>query len=222
MAQKTELELREILLTTGLVQPVKVESRGGKVSALCREVPGQGQAWLRVVAQVLSLADGAGFSFHMCRRYTWRDGALVFGWYVGIDAKSAADATRHIEWLREAVRGVEPDLSPVSPPTQGVQSAQAPRGGPEVVDPAFAHDLEVRKAKFESRTTAGPRPPDATNPDPPQVEPPVLKVIQKGTTKDQKNRTVQVTVEEFPLPHVFTDDMNKPTDKDKGAKYMGG
>lgn len=237
MAAKAELDLREILLTTGLVQPVKVEGRAGRLTALCREVPGQTQAWLKVVETVLRESAGTEMSFHLCRQYVWKDGRMVFGWHVGLEAKNGSDLNLHLTWLREQLRNVEPELTAEPPPAAPAaapvvpQASQAPQGDEELLDdeeepqgPPSA-ELVARRAEFRKHTNATPRMPDPV-PAGVQVPPeakvkPTLRVIERGTAKDQKNRIVPVTVEEFPLPGVYTSDMNKPNEKGRGASTLG-
>ena len=110
MASKAELDLRECLLSTGMVQPVQITGTKKKLSALCREVPGQARAWLAVVATTLQAADSAGIELHICRQYVWKGGQMVFGWHVGLDCPSAKELGKQVLWLHEALRGVQPDL----------------------------------------------------------------------------------------------------------------
>jgi hypothetical protein len=231
MAVKAELDLREILLTTGLVQPIKVEGRGGRLSALCREVPGQAQAWLKVVETLLRESAGTDMSFHMCRQYVWKDGRMVFGWHVGVEAKSASDSALHITWLRELLRNIEPELTQEAPPAAVASPTTAPP--PEEDDPDLeapelppTADMLARQAEFRKHTSATPRaaapvPSGISVSEPDQVAKPVIRVVQKGSAKDQKNRTVPVIVEEYPLPHVFGEDMNAPNEKGRGATTLG-
>lgn len=233
MAAKAELDLREILLTTGLVQPIKVEGRGGRLSALCREVPGQAQAWLKVVERILREASGSEMVFHLCRQYVWKDGRMVFGWHVGVES-TAATLSGHLTWLRELLRDVEPELTPeeapasAAAPQAAAQAPAAPEDDEEDLDvpegPPSA-ELAARRAEFRKHTNATPRMPDpvpkgAVVPPEAKVKP-TLKVVERSQAKDQKNRMVPVTVEEFPLPGVYVDDMNKPNEKGRGASTLG-
>ena len=240
MATEAELDLREILLVTGLVQPVKVHQKDGSLSALCREVPGQAEAWLKVVETILRESAGTDVVFHLCRQYLWKDGRMVFGWHVGLEAPDGSSLTLPITWLRELLKDVQPELSAEPPPAAAPApraAAPAPQAAPEPQEeeeelledeeepqgPPSA-ELAARRAAFRKHTTATPRMADhvpAGTPPPPAAPKPTLRVIEKGMAKDQKNRMVPVVVEEFPLPHVFTDDMNKPNEKGRGASTLG-
>lgn len=229
MAMKAELELREILLTTGLVQPISTTGAKNKVSALCRQLPGQEKPWLQVVSNVLKASFGDDeLHFHVCRQYVWRDERMVFGWHIAIEGKGVKDLDRQLDWLRDAVRGVQPVFD--APP--------APRAVPEPQDvpppPQAAHvvtqdllaaaddvyrDAEVRQARVASHTTASPRAPDrpAQDPSPPPGFTPSIRVVKTGVARDSKNRTIQTVETEFPLPHTYVRDMNAPNEKGKGA-----
>lgn len=237
-ATEAELDLREILLVTGLVQPVKVTQKYLTLSALCREVPGQYQAWLKVVETILRESAGTGIEFHLCRQFIWKDGQMVYGWHVSVEAPDEVQLSLHITWLRELLKDVQPDLTPaaVPEPAAAPQAAAPAPAAPhasqedeellededEPQGPPSA-ELAARRADFRKHTNATPRMADivpAGLPLPPQVKP-QLRVVEKGMAKDQKNRMVPVIVEEFPLPHVFTDDMNKPNEKGRGATTLG-
>lgn len=241
MAVKAELDLREILLTTGLVQPVRVEGKGSRLSALCREVPGQTAAWLKVVEQILREAAGSPMVFHLCRQYVWKDGNLVFGWHVGLEAPSAAALSGQLLWLREQLQNIEPELPqelapepqaaavlPPPPPPGAVVLAQGPSEPDDYDDdppPPQSADLAARRAEFRKHTNATPRAPmptpeGVTEPPPEEKIPPKLKVVHKSMAMDQHNRARPVIIEEFPLPHVFTADMNRPNEKGRGVSKV--
>jgi hypothetical protein len=226
MATKAELELREVLLTTGLVQPLSTTGAKNRVSALCRQVPGQEKPWLEVVANILKdSVDDPEIHLHVCRQYIWKDERMVFGWHLSLDGKGTKDIERQLLWLREAVKGVEPVFG--APPAP--RAAPEPRDVPPAVIPAelledINKDQEVRLARVQSHTTASPRAPDKSVPDPvaPGAFSPSIRVVKTGTARDSKNRTIQTVETEFPLPHVYVRDMNAPNEKGKGASTLGG
>jgi hypothetical protein len=233
MAAKAELDLREALLTTGLIVPVKVESQGGRLSALCREVPQQAAKWMEVMNNILSRSVGTDLSFHLCRQYVWKDERMVFGWHVGIEAKGVKDLQRHVDFLKEVLGEATPELVPaeVKPSTSvvGQPAAQESEEDIEeeqetVLSPAQMKNLEARREEYRKHTTAAPRPQAddrviAVPSNYPAMAAP--RVIYRGKAKDTRGRIVPVIVEEAPLPYVFTDDMNVPNDKGRGAKTLG-
>jgi len=229
MAVKAELELREILLSTGLVIPVKVEARGGRISALCREVPNQASKWMEAMQCIFENCEDSS-KYHLCRQYVWKDGRMVFGWHVGIDADNAKDLEEHIKFLKISWEHIQPDLTPqplaatsiVAQPTAPEPEEDVEEEEPELT-PAQVKDLASRKANYQKKTTAPPRPPAEIGdmPQPPPGYEPELRIVFKGKAKDQKNRMVPVVVEEFPLPHVYTEDMNVPNERGRGAKTLG-
>lgn len=219
MAAKSELEMREILLTTGQVQPIKVESKGGHVSAVCRQLPGQEKAWLKSVDAMLHLGIEHNIPFHICRQYFLKDGKMVYGWHVSIEAKSAKDLDAHLGLFRDLASSFEMDLTPVGPPPPTSPPAE-PDSDP---DPVLAKDAASRQAAYQARTSAAPRPAapvDRALPEAPADYNPNPRVVYRGSAKDSKNRIVPVIIEEFSLPHVFTNDMNKPNEKGRGAKTI--
>jgi hypothetical protein len=231
MAMKAELELREILLTTGLVQPLSTTGAKNRVSAICRQVPGQERPWLEVVTNLLKdSVDDPEIRLHVCRQYIWKDERMVFGWHVSFDGKGVKDLDRQLDWLRGAVKGVEPVFG--GPPAPRI--VPEPKDVPPPIAPTIVplnlleaedvnRDEEVRRARVASHTTASPRAPDRHIPDPvsPGEFKPSIRIVKTGVARDSKNRTIQTVETEFPLPHVYVQDMNAPNEKGKGASTLG-
>jgi hypothetical protein len=223
MAAKAELELREILLTTGLVQPVKVSSLGGgHVGAVCRLMKGQDKAWLKAVEYLLRLGEENDVPFHLGTRFVLKDGQMAKGWDVAIEAKSGTDLKRCLDLFKTAAQAIaemEPpeEERPVVPThTTAPPPAPAPEEEPQApLDPA---ELEKRAAAYAKRTNAPPRAASEGGdvPPPPSVDT-RPKVVFRGRAKDQKNRMVPVIIEEVTLPHYYPDDMNVPNEKGRGA-----
>lgn len=233
MAKKAELAVREILLSTGLVIPVKMESQCGHLSALCREVPNQASKWMEAVQSLLSHAsESPTFKFHLCRQYVWKDGRMVFGWHVGINADSVKELDLHIELMQQVWKNVSPDLvapeiapatSVVAQPVHHVEEDVEEEEELKKLDEVQAKGLSERRGLYQKKTNAPPRPPSSagTVPQPPPGFEPELRVVFRGKMKDRSNRMVPVVVEEFPLPHTFVEDMNVPNEKGRGAKTLG-
>jgi hypothetical protein len=217
MSKKT-LQFQQALMSTGLVQPLSEKSKGGHIEFLCRQVPGQERGWLQAVDGFLKceeeLADSPKpFTLHLCRRYLRREGQMVFGWHVGIDAKSAKDLELVLDTLTvEVLEGLKPSL---------VTSQTGPVGPPEPpVAVAVAHQEPLSPGRHPPPRPATPRAPNAPGTvigTPPQDFSPTLRVVQ-NSRDDHGKVTI---VEEMPLPHVYSD-MNKPNAKGRGAKLTGG
>src|SRR5690242_20541742 len=113
MAAKSELTLREIILTTGLLQPIKVESRSsGHVGAVCRVMKGQEKTWLKAVEHLLRVGEEHDIPFHLGTRFVLKDGAMVKGWDVGIEAKSGTDLSRCLDVFQAAAQSIA-EMEPV-------------------------------------------------------------------------------------------------------------
>jgi hypothetical protein len=166
VASKAELDLREALLSTGMVQPVQVGGTKKKISALCREVPGQAKPWLQVVTNVLQAAAAAEVEIHICRQYVWKNDQMVFGWFVGFDCPSAKELTRRVNWLHDALRGVQPELvAPDAVTSVVAQPPPAAQDDEEEADPEAM--LSHRPPNESGRQPEGRLPGAAEGPDEP-------------------------------------------------------
>lgn len=227
MAVKAEMELREILLTIGLVQPIRVESKvGGHVSAVCRLMNGQDKAWLRAIDHLLRVGADNDVQFHLGTRFVLKDGVMVKGWDVGVEAKSSTDLKRCLDIFKAAAQTIV-EMEPVqTPPAPAPQAAVVPAQEEEEPQqpslPVSPAEQAKRAAEYAKRTNAAPRSSSGGAEAPP---PPVAdtrpKVIYRSTAKDRRNRVVPVVIEEVLLPHYYPDDMNKPNEKGRGATTTG-
>lgn len=225
MATKAELELREILLTSGLVLPVTVKQKGSRLNALCRLAPGQEGQWLKAVNAILVAADTA-VTINLGTQFLLKDGVMVKGWFVTIDGRNVSEVKTCLDLIRGGLQGIEPVLEAPAPAPRAAAQPMAlrqryPRG--YVSEGAVDHDPEVERARIATHTSAAPRAPEYVGPDPlppPGAAPPRVTTIFTGRARDQKNRQVPVVVQEYPLPHVFEADMNAPDEKGKGVKTL--
>jgi hypothetical protein len=234
MAVKAELELREILLTIGLVQPVKVESKSGShVGAVCRLVNGQDKAWLRAIEHLLRIGADNDIQFHLGTRFVLKDGVMVKGWDVVIEAKSSTDLKRCLDIFKAAAQTIV-ELDPLPLPIESfapirpsvVTVPEDPVEEPTPAVPALTKaELDKRAVEYAKHTTAQPRGSagmaEGDFPPPPPIEDTRPKIIFRSTAKDSRNRTVPVIVEEMVLPHYYPEDMNKPNERDRGATTTG-
>jgi hypothetical protein len=193
-------------MTTGLLQPVSSSDNPKNFWVMCRIVPGQEPAWLRIVETIL-VSHEANVDWVdkpeiiLARRYVAKDGKMAFGWYVSIIAKSVKDLEKATQVLQMHLEDARPTLTSVT---------QVPQRAP-VVEP-------VGRALPPGQHPR-PRAPDArvagealSNPEPPKDFTPAIRIVKKGF--DDKGRLE--TVEEMPLPHVYKE-LNTPSARGKGA-----
>lgn len=203
-AATSSLQLRTALMATGLLMPVSSSDNPKNFWILCRIVPGQETAWLKVVENIL-LSHEADVDWKdkpdivLARRYVAKDGKMVFGWYLSIIAKSVKELEkaehflhRHLEEARPTLTSPEqvPQKAPVVPGRTLAPGQHPPPRAP------------VARSASEALST----------PEPPRNFSPALRVVKKSF--DEKGRLE--TVEEMPLPHVYRE-LNTPNDKGKGA-----
>jgi hypothetical protein len=169
-------------------------------------VTGQEKPWLQVVAKILRLATVADFEVHICRQYVLNEGSMVFGWHVGIETKKAAELDAALTSIKDLLVDVGPgfqDKPEVAVATPAV--------------PSVEQDPEVLKARIQAHTTAHPRSPSYSGPDPvipPNAPAPKLQMTRNST---DRNTGLPIVEYEMPLPNVYTQDMNKPNAKGRGA-----
>lgn len=207
MATKAETELREILLNTGVLLPVKSTGKPNKVSVLCRQVPGQEKAWLKGLTALLRTAAFHEFEVHACRQYVLKDENLAFGWHLSIEQKNAKELGLALVHVRTALKDVEPELT--APTPQPSQPSRPPRRA------QLSKELLARQKRYQRSTTAHPRQLDPT-PDvvaPGGAQPVRLETIV--STRDNKTGKPIVEVE-MPLPHTYGE-VGKPNAKGAGA-----
>lgn len=199
-----EYELRSAILSTGLLQPVSSKKTAKSISILCRGVPGQDKIWLREMEELLGKFPDD--SLHVCKKFVSKDGKMVFGWHIGVDSTSPKSLKKSVQWLCEYLATFKPSL--VSEPVTAVapHAPEPPRAQPEV--PNILKGMPPPRA---------PGPPGMES----QPPPPTLYKFEKKTLSKKTDGKGKVTLtEEVPLPHVYRE-LNRPTEKDRGAKYLG-
>lgn len=199
-----ELTMKSSLLGTGLVQPVSSSSSRGRLEVLCRQVPGQEAAWLRVVGQLLEAQEDG---LHVCRRYVRRDGRMVFGWHLGLETRSVRALGAAVAALTAVLEGARPTLTGAAP-AQDAGEGESQRDSPSVAAPPS----RPLPAGVHPKREAYPRPPGPSARVPPPQESATIKVISHEVDEDGN----VVTIEEMPLPHVYGE-MNRPTAGGRGA-----
>ncbi len=208
MSQKAELNLKSALISTGLVQPVESSSKKGRLEVMCRQIAGQEKPWLDVVTQLLETAESTNLTFHICRRYVLKDGMLVFGWHIQIEAttkgmdaavvvvaqilaKSRPTLGAPIQRPQAAATTKQPFRRPAAPGQHPVKLAamRAPAGGSEIEDAPEGYEFKETVV--------------------------VDRVDEDGT------RHVET---EVPLPHVYRDSNvpSKPIYNSNLGRFVGG
>lgn len=189
--------LREALYECGLVQPLSVTSKGGSISVMCRQVPGQEKAWISVIDQLLS-TDVGNCDLHVCRKYVKKEGRLLFGWFIGLSAPT-------VKVVAKSVDALAPVLKAASSLVVEEVSTPAKTTAPTGKSP-MASNFD-----FKKWTDASPRASEYSGPDP---------VAPAKSTFSLK--TVSHGIQEMPLPHVYSKDMNKPAaGSNRGAAIAG-
>lgn len=190
---KLEYDLKSAILSTGLLQPVSATSTSKSISVMCRAVPGQDKVWMKTMEGLLESAVG---DFHICKRFVFKEGKMVFGWHLGIDSKSAKNLKTAINWLCEYLGTVKPTLNP----------EPVPQSNPYNEPPAPA--LTVSQPVVLPKGMPPPRPPG----EPAAVQPAPPSFVFKATQISQEEEII-------PLPHVYSE-MNVPNEKGRGATYL--
>jgi len=144
MSLKLKSMLESALVATGLVQPVDGSTKGGHVEVLCRQVPGQEAGWIAVVDELLSIPEA---KLHLCRRYLHKNGELVFGWHVQVDASSNKELTAQVQGMIEVLNRSRPALNPVGNRPAPAQAPQRSRPN-TAVDPDPAPRAAPTTTKF--------------------------------------------------------------------------
>ncbi len=195
--------LREALYECGLVQPLNSTSKGGSISFMCRQIPGQEKGWVTTIDNLLAVGEREGVDLHICRRYVRKEGKMVFGWFLGVEAKNAKALVPVAEELVKVLKASNSLFAPhVSPTPSTVPQATPP---PERQEYRKGFDLK----KF---TDAVPRAPEFSGPDP--------KVPQNAQFRLKSSANGREM--EMPLPHIYTREINAPKPgSNKGAAATG-
>lgn len=191
---KAPQKLRETLFMTGLVQPVENTGRGGILSILCRQMPGQEKAWLEVVDALLTSSEKDGYDLHICRRYLRKDGRMVFGWCLRIETPNAKSLGEVIEKVCPVLSAATlSKLTPVAEPAVVVQTPVVPVTPLPVVAPPTGRQLPAKEQHIPRVT------------------------VHRSKSEDGSI----VEIYEMPLPHVYRE-LNVPKPGSvKGAQRTG-
>lgn len=206
MMSKALQSLRESLFASGFVQPLDSTGRGGSISILCRLLPNQEKGWIQTVDKLLTVADELGIQLHVCRKYLRKDGRMVSGWHIGVEANNAKDLADQAEKLSEVLKKAQESLpevqeQPAAPEPAPARSTNVPRPyqrGPRI-QPIPGTDAPRRLPEY-----SGP------DPVPPAGHAPVLKRVPSE----------QGEVFEMPIPHVFQEGNIPKAGSNKGAASM--
>lgn len=207
---KIGLQLRGALLETGLIQPVDHCDSLKHFWTLCRLVPGQEANWLQVVDRVLTAFElhGTEVELFLARRYLLREGSMVFGWHIGLIAKSGAMLETSVGLLVNVLQTARPVL-------EQVEAALPPPPMSRPSPPPASQRRVLAPGQHPPPRPASPRAPTGGNA---QLEPPgyvaSIRIVKQEIDNDGK----QTIVEEMPLPHVHHE-LNVPNAKGKGATY---
>lgn len=201
--------LRESLFSSGLVQPLDSSGRGGSVSILCREVPGQTKGWVSLVDELLTAA-GEKYELHVCRRYVRKNGKMAFGWFIGIETKNAKELFTAVQELAPIiVAGRSKFVTAQVIPLVSKRKTAAVQEEVEEQRPGYRPDFQLQQF-----TKANPRAPEYSGPDP--------KVPREAVFRATTRREGDQVITEMPLPHVHTRDINRPAPgSNKGAALQG-
>jgi hypothetical protein len=211
MSSKPLMRFQSALISTGMVQPVSENTKGGFLEVLCRQVPGQEKAWLLVVDKLLHLNEeisGVEVDLHICRRYVRKNGQMVFGWNVSINCKSLKKLAASVDrFITEVLSEERPSLhETVRMPPPVAEALPEPHRGPLAPGQHPPPRAAPPRAPGAPGTVLGTPPSDVR-----------LKVVQ--SSRDEHGKVT--IIEEMPLPHVNVD-MNIPNSRGRGAKLTGG
>lgn len=189
---RTISQFNASLTASDILEVISVKGKGRKVEALCRIKPGREKDLPEYAKTILTAINKA----HICRRYVLRDGNIVFGIHVSLEAKNADEL-----------------LNIVNAMPAGVSSSTRT---PLKLDPT-ARLLTPEEVK--AQTKARPKAPNIAGPtpSPPPNFSPSIKTVSRET--DSAGRPI--IIREMPLPHVYRD-LNVPNAKGGGAKLTGG
>ena len=202
MSKPDEELFSEVLYNTGVLLPVSTESKGGKVSSMCRLVQGKDKEWPPLAEKILKAVDALGAEAHVCRRYVLKDGSMVYGIHVSVEAKSAKQLKAALTSMQTSVGSID-------------AGAKAEPGAPKVTEkyPAMSY------AEYRKYTSATPR----ALTDPAKIDPPPPGfVYQSKRVQTSVGENGKMTiVDEIPIPNIHHE-MNIPNSKGRGARQTGG
>jgi hypothetical protein len=224
-AKELEFNFKSALMNTSLVQPVESKGSGKHIEVLCRQVPGQEASWLQLLPKILKLAEEHPVELHLCRKYVLRNGKLVFGWHLSIEARANATLKTAVEAVIDVLSKAKPVLNHMLPPgkhpaqkskdsmSSGYQPGPdfkpakkkaAPPGRPQYQTDNYNQNV-VYEAMGTESTAQNPR---------------LVLASRKVVTGERGKQQIEETVL-MPLAHVYTNDMNKPNERGRGAQSVG-
>lgn len=192
MSSRIETEFLKALTLTGLVHPLDVRSRGGRIQILCKQVPGQEASWLKIVNDLLNWAEASAppDSFLIARRYLLKEGKMVFGWHIELTTKNSKSLEEVLSSALQVLSSAKPSLTGLVESRKTVRS-ESPKEDlppiPQNASPSYQDKEAIRRVKFA-----------------PYVD---------------ENGQDSLEVMEYPLPHTYGDTLI-PNSKGKGASSV--
>lgn len=219
--EKIEFDLKSAIFNTGLIQPVESSMKGGRLSIICRQIPGQEAPWIQLIPKLLKAAEEANIDLHLCRKYVLRGGKMVYGWHLGVDAKNAKAVQTFLDEVLKPVlekakpvlhAAASPGKHPIKPSKDPMKAAYQP--GPSFKDQPKKSPPPGRiQYNFENNNKVIYAPMGTES----NTDNPVAVMTSRKITKDRRGRNVIEEVVEVPLPHIHTEDMNKPNERGGGV-----
>lgn len=226
MAKPNHMEdLREALLATGLVLPLKSTTKGSTYSFLCRST-GQDRNWVQAVEAILNAFDGRNdVELHLGRQYVLKNGKMAAGWFISFTCSKQL-LPEVVGVFKTTLESLEFEEEPE--PEEGEEEEQPRRQARGYQSPYREMDPRLHAQiagvqgarEFRGRTTSPPR---AMEREPELEVDPTRDVRLKVTMDRIKTRPdgkkVRVIHQTIPLPHVYKE-IN--TEKANGMGVLGG
>lgn len=202
-------DLREVLIATGVVLPLRSGSRGNNHSLLCRPVRGQDQVWLKAVEELLKAFEEPPEGFpevelHLGRQYILKNGKMAAGWFIGLTCRKV-DLGSAIGVFREVLEGVEPVDEGEPGEDEDAPQAQFQSGYREMNPRTHAQlsGAPPQVRELRGRTTSPPRSMEGgMDPIVPRRDV-RLKTVENRIKVSPSGKRIHVEVKEIPLAHVF-------------------
>jgi hypothetical protein len=203
--------LAKALTDSGYVEALDSGSFDRGHYVLCRQVPGQEQAWLGVIESILQETES--LDVHICRRYLLKDGRMVYGWHLSYTPTKGKSFIAFAKMITHVLA-----VSQATPAR--VRPTNKPAGKPVGKKPKVYKGLLARTSKAARKLGLSARPANTEQSGFGKIPPPPdlkigLRVIQQ-MDEDGSRRTVT----EMPLPHVHSE-LNIPTPGGRGAAASG-
>lgn len=221
MSTKHEMRLRQMLMDTGLLQPLSSQTKKGTISVMCRSMKGTEPEWLAMVSEALTLAAEHKIDLHIGRKYVMKNGSLAFGWYIGVTAQNAKALDTAILQLAKVFTEGDDE------PEVKASLAKKPKKGPppQQYKSPYKTDKQVRKevgidpsdeeAGYIGVTREKPMNWGADGPGP------HLDRVATGKAMGRDGKPMKTEVIEMPLPHM-RGPLNVPKDRSSRGAYTAG